>query len=114
MMWVLKAVTFFKGLPLWVYVCIAKLLALGAVVLWHRREVSDAEEAGKTSGAAAEREEQLVEIINRTETANETREDIQREVRDGTGRDLYNQCLRTARTTTNCERFLPSGEEADR
>ena len=108
------ALAFAKRLP-WQVWAIAGALALLLVAwLWHSDTVEDAAEEGRQEGAKQQRETDLVETINRTEQANETRDTIQNEVRTGTGGNLYAQCLRTARTPANCERFLPRGETADR
>lgn len=109
-LWLLKGFSFLKSVPAWAYVCIAGVLGLIAVWAWHNSQVDEAATEGRKTGATEQRETQLTEIIQRTETANETREVIQSEVRAGAGDNLHAQCLRTARTPANCKRFLPSGE----
>src|SRR5687768_4408627 len=82
-------------------------LLLGALCLWldSREKADDA--ANQEIGATVQREGDLRETIERTEQGNEAREEIKRDVDRGGGTVLYEQCLRTARTPANCERFLP-------
>ena len=103
-----------KRIPWQAWAALGAVLALLAVWAWHNRQVSEATTQGREEGAQAQRETDLVETIQRTEQANAEREVIQAEVRAGNGRALYDQCLRTARTPANCERFLPRGETPDR
>lgn len=57
-------------------------------------------------GAVTERSKVQEEVINRTQEANDEREKISRN--DDVGAQLrYDQCLRSARTPANCQRFLP-------
>lgn len=97
-------------IPAWAYTCILGVIGLISVWVWHNSQVKEAASEGIEKGAKAQRETDLVETIQRTETANETRQVIQNEVRAGNGAALYDQCLRTARTPANCKRFLPSVE----
>lgn len=60
-------------------------------------------ETAKDAGAAKVTADNLEETIKRVEKANEART----EIRDGVGDARYNQCLRTARTPANCQRFMP-------
>lgn len=103
-----------KRVPAWVWVALGAVLALLALWAWHNSQVSEAASEGLEKGAQQQRETDLIETIQRTETANETREVIQSEVRAGAGGHLYDQCVRTARTPANCQRFLPRGEAPDR
>lgn len=49
------------------------------------------------------------QTITRIMEANNARNDIKEGVRNPAGNPVaYDQCLRTARTPANCERFLPS------
>lgn len=59
-------------------------------------------ETAKDAGAAEVTAENLEETIKRVEIGNEART----EIRDNVGNARYNQCLLTARTASNCERFL--------
>jgi hypothetical protein len=97
-----------KGL--WVLILLAVLM--GAVV-WLRADENTDDRRNQELGATVEREKALTETIERTETANEAREEISRP--DDAGVRLrYDQCLRSARTPARCERFLPGGSAADR
>lgn len=109
-MWLLAARAFLKRVPWQVWAALGAALALLAVWAWHNSQVSEAATEGRKEGATAQRETDLIETIERTETANETREVIQGEVRAGSGDALYDQCLRTARTPANCKRFMPDSK----
>lgn len=109
-----SALSLAKRIPWQVYAALGAVLALLAVWAWHKGQVSDAASEGVQKGAQQQRESDLIETIERTEQANEARQVIQGEVRSGAGGNLYDQCLRTARTPANCKRFLPSGEAPDR
>lgn len=67
-------------------------------------------------GATAEREKNTTEVLQRTETANEVREQTTRYLRIDDGRSdvAYRQCLRSARTPANCERLLPDRQAPQR
>ena len=95
-----------KLIPWQAYAILGAILALLALWAWHNSQVTDAATEGRQDGAQAQRETDLVETIQRTEQANAEREVIQAEVRNGRGAALYAQCVRTARTPANCERFL--------
>jgi hypothetical protein len=103
-----------KAAPWQAWAALGGVLALLAAWAWHNGQVSEAATEGAEKGAQAQRETDLVETIQRTEQANETREVIRSEVRAGAGGALHAQCLRTARSPANCERFLPSGEASNR
>lgn len=97
------ALTTILSLPRWVHIAAGVVaLCLSAFTL-HRCSVDDAREEGKSTGATAQREADLQETLERTEQGNEARN----EIRDDVGTARYDQCLRTARTPANCERFLP-------
>ena len=95
----------FLGLGRWAWLLIVAA-AIGAAWLWlDAREEAD-DKANQEIGATVQREGDLRETIERTEKANEARDDIASD-RDNA---RYNQCLRTARTPANCERLLPQRE----
>jgi hypothetical protein len=100
------------GIARWVWLAGA-VVALVGVVLWlNAREKAD-DRANQELGATVQRETDLRKTIERTETANEAREEIARP--DAAGDRLrYDQCLRTARTPANCQRFLPGGQTDQR
>lgn len=110
MTYLIAARALLARIPREAWIALAVLIVMFSGWLWFKDAISDAREAG----AQVQREESLTTTIERTEQANETREVIQSQVRDGAGSDLYAQCVRTARTPANCERFLPSREAADR
>ena len=64
-------------------------------------------------GGTEERNTQLENTIKNVEKADEAREDIARPGPVG-DRTRYDQCLRTARTPSNCERFMPNVQEDQR
>lgn len=87
------------GLPRWLKLALGGVLALAAAFVWLHSRDSGNREIGSTQ----QREADLRETLERTEDANRARDDIRRDV-DGA---RYAQCLRTARTPANCERFMP-------
>lgn len=105
---------FAKRLPWEVWAAVGALAAMLALVWWYKSAINEATAEGVAQGKQEQREETLTTIIERTETANEVREAISNEVRAGSGDELYAQCLRTARTPANCQRFLPGVQAPDR
>lgn len=95
----------FLGLSRGIWLLMAIALLAGATAWLYARD-----RANQELGAAVQREGDLRETIERTEQGNEAREEIKRDVDRGGGTVLYEQCLRTARTPANCERFLRSVE----
>ena len=101
----------FVSLPKWVqYLGYAAGIALvlglsyGATRLWFSHHDKQQQEIG----ASSQREGDLRETLNRTEKGNEARTQVQHDLQSGGRSDaLYAQCLRTARTPENCQRFLP-------
>lgn len=107
----------FTALPRgWHYLAgaIAAFALLGALWLYlsNREEADD--RRNQDIGGAVQREGDLRETLDRTETGNETRDQVKRELDNGRSDGLYARCLRTARTPANCERFLPEREADDR
>lgn len=90
------------------------LVAACIALLWLWARSHDAKQ--QAAGAATQREGDLRETINRTEQGNAARVEIQNAFQrdDGRSAAVYDQCLRTARTPANCERFLPREQAADR
>lgn len=80
------------------------LVAVALVLLVREAEQAD-DRRNQDIGAAVQREGDLRETLQRTETAHAARNDIG----DDRGTARYDQCLRTARTPENCQRFLPGG-----
>lgn len=81
------------------------LAALLGLWIWLRATENADDRSNQDLGAAAQRADDLKTTLERTEKANAARN----EVRDPVGRARYDQCLRTARTPANCQRFLPGG-----
>ena len=90
------------------------LAVLVIALLWFL--VRSHDEKQREAGASAQREGDLRETINRTEQGNAARVEIQDAFKrdDGRSRAVYDQCLRTARTPENCQRFLPEQQAAER
>lgn len=100
------ALAFFKGLPITVYAGIAALALLGGTVWYCQEQVEDKVEQAEIIGRTEERNEQLERTIQNVQTAEEARNEINEPGPVG-DRTRYNQCLRSARTPSNCERLLP-------
>ena len=105
---ILAAWAAFRALPRGWHYLAAAIAALGLLwALWaylaHREEADDRN--NQAIGAERQRAENMAETIDRVEQANEARDDIR-----SSDHARYDQCVRTARTPANCERFLPSGE----
>lgn len=103
----------FLGLARWAWLLIV-LAALAGAIWWLNAAEKADDKANQEIGATVEREKALTETIKRTEQGNEAREEIKRDVDRGGGTVLYEQCLRTARTPANCERFLPERQADQR
>lgn len=107
----LTVLAFFKNPK--VLAGIAALLLLGGTVWYCQEQVEDKVEQAEVIGRTEERNTQLENTIKNVEKADEAREDIAKPGVVG-DRTRYNQCLRTARTPANCERFLPDVPEDQR
>jgi len=95
----------------WLAIAVAGLVALYFGVNGLLDRLTD---NAKEQGATEQREADLTETLERTEQGNAARDTINRESAVGAGDALYRQCLRTARTPANCERFLSAGETDQR
>lgn len=91
------------------------LLVIVAIVMYSCAERAD-DRSNQQIGATVERERATTEVLQRTEKANEVREQTTRDLRSDDGRSdvAYRQCLRSARTPANCERLLPGGQADQR
>lgn len=107
----LTVLAFFKNPK--VLAGIAALLLLGGTVWYCQEQVEDKVEQAEVIGRTEERNTQLENTIKNVEKADEAREDIARPGPVG-DRTRYDQCLRTARTPSNCERFMPNVQEDQR
>jgi hypothetical protein len=105
MIWAfLKATSF--GIPRWVLALAGLVLILLAAYVYLTRAEEADDRANQEIGATVEREKNLNETVERVKEANDVREEVNRN--DDVGAELrYRQCLRSARTPANCERFLP-------
>lgn len=76
-------------------------IALAALWLWQH------DEKQRERGAQVQRETDLRETINRTEQGNAARNEIHEALNrdDGRSAAVYDQCMRTARTPANCQRY---------
>ncbi len=94
------------GLPRWAFVLIAiALIAFGIVhaLATIGGTIAENQTKQQQAGAASQRAQDLQTTLERTEQANVART----EIRDPDGRARYDQCLRSARTPANCQRFVP-------
>lgn len=94
------------GAPRWLWLVIAFVLLLVAAAIWWTRSEEADDKANQEIGATVQREDDLRETLERTETGNEAREAIEQSGPAGDQR-RYDQCVRSARTPANCQRFLP-------
>lgn len=91
------------GIPRGIWLALALAAACGGVAYW----LDARQDAAREQGAAQQREADLRETLERTENANKARDDVR-----SNDAARHAQCLRTARTPANCERFMP-GVQAD-
>jgi Flp pilus assembly protein TadB len=89
----------------WLLAVAALATALG---LWLIAAERADDQANRRIGAAEQRQADLTATLERTEEAHAARAEI-RDQDHGRSPARYDQCLRTARTPANCERFLPGG-----
>jgi len=86
---------------------IGALVVLGLLIFTISRFVSGTinkiEDMSKEAGAAKITNDNLEATLKRTEQGNEAKNEIRNDI----GSARYHQCMRTARTTANCQRFLP-------
>ena len=90
----------------WIGVGVAALVLLIAIPAFIDRAFDEAEEKGKIEGE----NEELRKTIEQKKEADDARDQITQPGPTG-DRKRYDQCLRTARTPENCERFLPDIRE---
>lgn len=98
------------GLARGLWVVIAIVALIGGWTWWRSSEA----EKNREAGALNERNTQLERTITRAGTAKETRDAIERDIDAGGSDELYAQCMRSARTPANCQRFLPGRSTAQR
>ena len=90
----------------WLLIVGAVVAISGGFLLW----LSNRDAGNVEKGKAEQTVENLEETVNRVDQANEARDTI----RVDNGNARFDQCMRTARTPANCQRFLPSGEAPKR
>lgn len=100
------------GLSRWIWLAVAVAALIGLAAWLQARENAD-DKANQEIGAAVQREGDLRETIERVETADDVRNEMQQPSPAG-DRLRYDQCLRSARTPANCERLLPGGQADNR
>lgn len=83
-------------------------LAVGGWLWFDAREKAD-DKANQEIGGAVQREADLRETVKNVEKANEAADLVRRDPDRA-----HAECLRTARTPANCQRFLPDSEAPDR
>jgi hypothetical protein len=101
--------SWFLGKTLGIHRLILVAVAVAAVVgvyFWLQAAENADDKQNQEIGATVEREKNLTETIDRVEKADDVRETT-----TPGDRSFYDECLRTARTPANCERFLPSGQD---
>lgn len=91
------------GLARWSWIC-AVVAALTVLALCLRAAETADDQSNQQLGAANQRAEDLQVTLDRTEDAHAARTAI----RNPGDPARYEQCLRTARTTANCQRFMPA------
>lgn len=87
------------------------LLIVGLFCWLAIREAND-DRANQELGARVQREGDLRETIERKTEADDARQQVLEHFTVGSP-ELYDQCLLTARSPENCERFLSRGAAAD-
>ena len=85
----------------WPHFALGLFAILGVIAfkVW----LADVKHDARQEGVTTERAGQLTETLNSVEKANDTR----RQIDDPASRARYDECLRSARTPANCQRFLP-------
>lgn len=83
-------------------------IAVGAWLWFDAREKAD-DKANQEIGGAVQREADLKATVENVEKANEATDLVRRDPARA-----YAECLRTARTPANCQRFLPRSEAPNR
>lgn len=83
-------------------------IAIGVWLWFDAREKAD-DRANQEIGGAVQREADLQATVKNVEKANEAADLVRRDPARA-----YAECLRTARTPANCQRFLPHSEAPNR
>lgn len=94
------------GIPRWLWVVLVLIAIIGIALVWADAVEKADDKANQEIGAQGVVVEQQREVLERTEQGNAAREAIEQS--GPVGDQLrYDQCMRSARTPTNCQRFLP-------
>ena len=92
------------GVPKWQWLGLASIVVAGLITWALSAEKAD-DKANQELGATRIENKALETTLERVEKANEVR------ATTAPGdRSFYDECLRTARTPSRCERFLPTGQ----
>ncbi|ALC11200.1 hypothetical protein [Sphingopyxis sp. 113P3] len=96
----------FAKLASWAFVLLIVAAVIGGAIWWFTDTVDDAHDAGVKAGVTAERIETQGKVIENVKAANDARD----AVNDPRSCAMYVECVRSARTPTNCVRYLPDHE----
>lgn len=100
---------FLSGVPRKVWFVLAALVAAGAIFAWFARAERADDKANQEIGAQKVETKALETTLKRVEKSNEVR------ATTAPGDPaFYAECLRTARTPSRCERFLPNRQDDQR
>lgn len=99
------------GVDRLVWLVLAAVAVIGLVTWMVLAEQAD-DRSNRERGHIEQREVDLRETIERTTEADDARQEVLEHFTVGSP-ELYEQCLLTARTPENCERFLSRGTTAD-
>lgn len=81
--------------------------AIAAAGYGFMKAVANFWESGRDAGVTAERAKSQEIIIQNVEKAHAISNQVEQEAAAGRGVELHRQCLRSARTPENCQRYLP-------
>lgn len=98
-------------LPKWGKFTTIGLVLLGSILMILSK-INTVHENGVSLGVNQERAITATTTLERVELSREVTEEIRKEAATGNGSLLYAQCLRSARTPANCQRFLPEQSKA--
>lgn len=94
--------------PVWILLlavlCWGVIVGMAVLMINATNAIRD---AGFKAGETHEQAKVQDQVIQNVEQANDVREQINSEAARGSGSLLYRQCLRSARSPENCQRYLP-------
>lgn len=89
--------------------------AVLALFLFFMSKLKDMRDEAFAQGQTQVREQASAAVIENVETSHEIRRQFDLEAARGSSDVIYANCVRSARTPENCQRFLPRGsEDSDR